>query len=243
MSEDTKPRRSIIGAIFKFCVYTVISFVLFSVGEVVALKYINPIGTPLMAGRWVQGRLGGGGATTINYTWVPLDQISPNLQRAVICSEDRKFFTHHGFDWDAIQTNWDKMENGETAVKGASTISMQTARNVFLWQGRSYVRKALEAYYTVLIEFFWGKRRILEMYLNVIEMGDGIFGAEAAAQSYFHHPAKLLAPPEAALITAVLPNPRRWNPIHPTSYIRRREGAILQRMMTTPLPRKLLATK
>jgi len=247
MSDDApvKKHRSIIVRIFKFCFYAVLIFIVFSVGEVVALKYVNPIGTPLMAGRWVLGKIGMDSirADEINYQWMPLSEISPNLQRAVISSEDRKFFIHHGFDWHSIENNWDKLQEGETKVKGSSTISMQTARNVFLWQGRSWVRKGLEAYYTVLIEFFWGKKRILEMYLNVIEMGNGIYGAEAASEEYFHHPAKFLAPPEAAILTAIFPNPRRWSPVKPSPYVRRRQAIILHTMMNTALPRRLLATK
>lgn len=158
----------------------------------------------------------------------------------MISSEDKKFFSHHGFDWDAIETNWDKLQDGGKHVKGASTISMQTARNVFLWQGRSWIRKGLEAYFTVLIEFFWGKKRILETYLNVIEMGTGMYGAEAAAQNQFKTAAVNLAPPQAALIAAVLPNPRRWNASSPTPYIRRRQAIILRSMMGVSLPRTIL---
>jgi monofunctional biosynthetic peptidoglycan transglycosylase len=238
-AQGTK-HRSLFFRIIKWCVYAVLFFIGFSLIQVISLRYVNPICTPLMLGRWVSGKLSGD-SVGIDYRWKPLNEISTSLQKSVIASEDRKFFYHHGFDWDAIETNWDKLEDGQKNVKGGSTISMQTARNIFLWQGRSWVRKGLEAYYTVLIEFFWGKKRILEMYLNVIEMGSGIYGAEAASQEYFHHSANFLAPPEAALITAVLPNPRKWSPVKPTSYIKRREAIILHRMMGTPLPRKFLA--
>lgn len=235
-----KPKRSLFRRIVTWILYAMVIFFGGSVLLTVAYKWIPPPVTPLMVGRWVEYKLSGDSAG-INYQWRPLEQISPNLQRAVISSEDRKFFIHHGFDWDAIETNWDKLQEGAKKIKGASTISMQTARNVFLWQGRNYVRKGLEAYFTVLIEFIWGKKRILEVYLNVIEMGRGVYGAEAASQVHFHTHAANLPPPQAALIAAVLPNPRRWTAGKPNSYISRRQGIILRSMMGISLPRKILS--
>ena len=157
MNEGQFPNRrpSLFVRLFKFCAYSAVAFFLFTVAEVVAFKFINPPCTPLMLGRWASAKLAGEPAA-IHYAWTPLEHISPNLQRSVIASEDRKFFIHHGFDWNSIETNWDKLENGAAHVKGASTISMQTARNVFLWQGRDWVRKGLEAYYTVPSSFFGG---------------------------------------------------------------------------------------
>lgn len=235
-----KPKRSIIKRIFRWIFYSIVIFFVGTISWVIIYRWVDPPVTPLMVGRWIEYKFAGDSAG-INYQWVNLSRISPYLQRAVISSEDRKFFIHHGFDWDAIETNWDKLQDGAKHVKGASTISMQTARNVFLWQGRSYLRKGLEAYFTYLIEFFWGKKRILEMYLNVIEMGTGVYGAEAAAQVHFKTHAVNLAPPQAALIAAVLPNPRRWSAGAPTSYIRRRQAIIVRSMMGIALPKKLLA--
>jgi len=241
MSDTTQqPRPSLIKRIVRRLAYAVLIFFGGSISLVIVYRWVDPPVTPLMIGRWIEYRFSGDSAG-INYQWTPLSRISPYLQRAVISSEDRKFFVHHGFDWDAIETNWDKLQDGAKHVKGASTISMQTARNVFLWQGRSYVRKGLEMYFTWLIEFFWGKRRILEVYLNVIEMGTGVYGAEAAAQTHFHLHAANLAPPQAALIAAVLPNPRRWSASAPTSYIRRRQAIIIRSMLSVSLPKKLLA--
>jgi monofunctional biosynthetic peptidoglycan transglycosylase len=172
--------------------------------------------------------------------WVPIDKISKQLQRAVISSEDQNFVEHHGFDFDAIGKAYDYNKNkkgGKPAI-GASTISQQTAKNVFLWQGRTYIRKALEAYFTVLIELIWSKERILEVYLNVIEMGDGIYGAEAASQIYFHVPAKQLSRQQAAAIAAILPNPRRWNAAKPNGKLRYKINKIVSRMPKAKLPKK-----
>ena len=154
----------------------------------------------------------------IRHQWVPISKISPNLTMAVIASEDNKYMQHFGFDFDAIRVATRHNSRSRHAL-GASTISQQTAKNIFLWPKRNYIRKGIEAYFTILIETFWGKKRIMEMYLNEIEMGDGIFGAEAASQFYFHKPALRLSREEAALIASVLPNPRRWRPDKPTQYI------------------------
>ena len=149
--------------------------------------------------------------------WMPIEKVSPNLLKAVISAEDQKFFSHDGFDWLAIEYAIQTNLTTDRKV-GASTISMQTARNVFLWQGRTWLRKLLESYFTVLIEIFWSKQRILEVYVNVIEWGDGIFGCEQAAQTYFKHSSKIISPVESAWMAAVLPLPlhrtRRPTPAH-----------------------------
>lgn len=172
--------------------------------------------------------------------WVSMDKISIHLQRAVISSEDQNFVNHHGFDFEAIEKayTYNKNKTGSKPAHGASTISQQTAKNVFLWQGRTYVRKALEAYFTVLIEIIWSKERILEVYLNVIEMGDGIYGAEAASQHYFRVSAKNLSKKQAAAIAAILPNPRRWNAAKPNGKIKYKINKILARMPKAQLPKK-----
>jgi monofunctional biosynthetic peptidoglycan transglycosylase len=148
---------------------------------------------------------------------------------AVIASEDQNFMHHHGFDWGAIQRAIDYDENGKR-LRGGSTLTQQTAKNLFLWQDRTLIRKGFEAYFTVLLEAFWTKRRILETYLNIVEFGDGIYGVEAAAQHYFHKPARRLTAEEAALLAAVLPNPHRYKANAPSSYVRGRQHWILQQM-------------
>lgn len=182
--------------------------------------------TPLMVLRRIEGE-------GLRKQWVDYDQLSPNLRRAVIASEDARFCHHHGFDWGAIDEAWDGYEAG-ARLRGASTITQQTAKNLVLWPGGEWLRKVVEIYPTVLLELLWPKRRILQTYLNIIEWGPGIYGAEAAARIYFDRSARLLTAPEAALMAAVLPNPRRWSPAKPTDYIRSRAATILARMGSAP---------
>jgi len=161
--------------------------------------------------------------------WVSLEQISPHLQLAVACSEDQNFLEHYGFDFGAIEKAVE--HNGKNKRKrGASTISQQTAKNVFLYEGRNWVRKGFEVYFTFLLELFWSKERIMEVYLNVAEFGDGVYGAESASQEFFHISAKKLSRQQAALLAALLPAPRRFSAIRPSPYIRGRQGWILKQM-------------
>jgi len=164
-----------------------------------------------------------------SHDWVPIDHISKNLQKAVIASEDGRFLTHHGFDFEAIQKAMENNEQGKK-LKGGSTISQQTAKNVFLWQGRSYLRKGLEAYFTVLIELIWGKERIMEVYLNSIEMGDGVYGAQAACQYWYRKDATSLTKIHAAGIAAILPNPRKYKATNSSAFINRRKSRIVKHM-------------
>jgi monofunctional biosynthetic peptidoglycan transglycosylase len=166
---------------------------------------------------------------TLKHDWVSLEEISPKLQLAVVCSEDQNYLKHFGFDWGAIEKAMKANETGKK-LRGGSTISQQTAKNVFLWPGRSYIRKAFEAYFTLLIEIFWSKERIMEVYLNSIEMGNGVYGAEAAAQHWFKKKAANLTKDDCAAITAVLPNPRKYVANPPTSYISKRKEWIKQQM-------------
>ena len=161
--------------------------------------------------------------------WVSIDNISKHMPQAVYAAEDQKFLEHNGFDWKAMEEAWEKNKKGKR-IKGASTISQQTAKNVFLWPSRNLVRKGLEAYFTFLIETIWTKERIMEVYLNVIEMGPGIYGIEAASQTFYNRPASKLTRQQAAMIAAVLPNPIRWSPAKPTGYIRGRQSWILRQM-------------
>jgi len=161
--------------------------------------------------------------------WESFEHISPNLQLAVVCSEDQNFIEHNGFDFEAIDKALD-YNSTHKKKRGASTISQQTAKNVFLWTGRSWIRKGFEVYFTFLIETIWSKHRIMEVYLNVIEMGDGIYGAQAASQIFFHKDAKYLTKGEAALIAAVLPNPRKFSVTKPSTYTRKRQGWIVHQI-------------
>jgi monofunctional biosynthetic peptidoglycan transglycosylase len=164
----------------------------------------------------------------INKTWKNIEDISPHMVAAAIASEDNNFLGHSGFDLVAIEDAISEYRQGKRRrQRGASTISQQTAKNVFLWQGRSWLRKGLEVYFTFLIENLWSKKRIMEVYLNVIEMGDGIYGAEAASQTYFHISAKKLSKWQSALITACYPNPRKRNPAKPSAYVTKRANQIL----------------
>jgi monofunctional glycosyltransferase len=181
--------------------------------------------TPLMVLRSIEGE-------GLERQWVGYDQLSPNLRRAVIASEDARFCLHHGFDWTEIDAALSDYESG-AHLRGASTITQQTAKNLFLWPG-GWLRKIVEIYPTVLLELLWPKRRILETYLNIVEWGPGLYGAEAASRDYFGRPARLLTVPEAALMAAVLPNPRRWSPVKPTEYIRSRAVTIQARMAAAP---------
>lgn len=192
------------------------------VGLVLLYRVVPPPFTPLMAERWVAH-----GAVTKH--WVPLAAISPNLVRAVIASEDSKFCSHHGFDWDAIDHALAKDAAGDK-VRGGSTISQQTAKNLFLLPDRTWTRKGIEAAFTVLLEELWPKRRILEAYLNVAEWGPQRFGVEAASRAEFGKPASALSIPEAARLATVLPNPRRYHAGKPGPYVSRQSKVVAARM-------------
>jgi len=203
-------------------------FFVISILSVFVFKWVPVPSTPLMVTRAIDNKLDGNDMIC-SHDWVPLEEISTNLQKAVIASEDANFLTHHGFDFKAIQKAMESNEKGKK-LKGGSTISQQTAKNVFLWQGRSYLRKGLEAYFTVLIELIWGKERIMEVYLNSIEMGNGVYGAQEAARHWYSTTAKDLTPQQAAGIAAILPNPRKFKASNSSAYINRRKDKI-QRVM------------
>lgn len=195
---------------------------------VLAYRFINPPITWLMVQRGFE-RKADGKKWKMEKNWLSLDELSSNLKRAAIAGEDANFLTHNGFDFEAIEKAYQKNQVGNS-MRGGSTISQQTAKNVFLWPGRSYVRKGFEAYFTILIELLWGKERILEVYLNVIETGDGIYGADAATRLYYGKSAESLTKRQAALLIAVLPNPLRWSPAKPTRYINYKQRLILANM-------------
>lgn len=197
-------------------------------------RFVNPPVTPLMMIRVVE-QLADNEKPAMQKDWVSIEEISSNMKLAVIASEDNNFESHFGIDFKAIQKA-NKLNKKGKKLRGASTISQQTAKNVFLWPARTWVRKGLELYFTGLIEVFWSKKRIMEVYLNVIEMGDGIYGVEAAAQTYFNKPAAKLSRSEASAIAAVLPNPRRWRPDRPTPYIQKKKGWIQWNMNNVVKP-------
>jgi monofunctional biosynthetic peptidoglycan transglycosylase len=206
----------------------VVCFLVLSIVTVILYRWIPVPVTPLMIIRCVEQKIDGK-KLMLNKEWEPLENISPNMQLAVVCSEDQNFVRHSGFDFDAIDRAL-KYNEHHRRKHGASTISQQTAKNVFLWSGRSWVRKGFEVYFTFLIECLWSKERIMEVYLNVIETGDGIYGAQAASTVFFHKNATNLSKGEAALIAAVLPNPVHFSIARPSGYILRRQGWIIHQM-------------
>ncbi len=199
-----------------------------SVFFVILFRFVPVPFTPLMAIRSAEN-LTSGKTNYFSHDWEPIENISPHLQRAVIASEDAKFLTHNGFDTDAISQAFKANKNGKK-LRGGSTISQQTAKNVFLWPGRSWVRKGFEAYFTVLIEIFWSKERIIEVYLNSIEMGNGVYGAQAASRHWYAKDASDLSKREAAGIAAILPNPRKYRASGSSNYINRRKNRIERHM-------------
>ena len=214
--------------IIDFIKKIIIVFIVFSVFSVILFRWISVPITPLMLFRnskyWVQGK-----KAPFAHQWISLTKMSANLPKAVIVSEDQKFLKHFGFDVEAIEKAYEKNKKSKH-IKGASTISQQTAKNVFLWPERSYVRKVFEVYFTFLIETFWSKKRIIEVYLNSIEMGNGVFGAEAASEHWFRKPASKLTLYEAASIAAILPNPRKFKATNSSQYIEGRKKWILNQM-------------
>ena len=212
----------------RFLLWFFVGFILLSVLSVILFRYVPVPVTPLMLIRCGQQQMAGK-PLAMYKNWQPLDKISPHLQLAVVASEDQNFLSHMGFDVKAIKED---IEYNKThkIKRGASTISQQTAKNVFLWPSRSFVRKGFEVYFTFLIELIWSKERIIEVYLNVIEMGDGVYGAEAASQYYFKKHAKDLTPYQAACIASIVPDPIKWKLSNPPSFVVARQNWILQQM-------------
>lgn len=211
--------------VFGFLFKIVLWFLFLSVFVVLLYRWIPIYYTPLMAIRSIENNF----KVERKHQWVPIEQIASSLQLAVICSEDQNFLTHNGFDLEAIEKAYKNNKAGKR-LKGASTISQQTAKNVFLWPQRSWLRKGLELYFTFLIETIWSKERILEVYLNSIEMGNGVYGAEAAATHWYGKTSKKLTQQEAASIAIILPNPRKYNPKKRTNYLEKRKQWVLLQM-------------
>ena len=210
--------------------WTVVAFLGSTILAVVALRFLPVYFTPLMFIRCYE-QMTEGKSLKMKHHWVPLNKISPSLPMAVMASEDAKFLKHHGFDYQAIEHAAERnRKHPEKRKLGASTISQQTAKNVFLWPGRSWVRKGFEVYFTALIELMWPKERIMEVYLNSIEMGDGIYGADAVAEEHFGTDALSLTKAQCALIAATLPNPRKFSSKNPSAYMLKRQARIMREM-------------
>lgn len=219
--------------VLRFFIRLVTYFIAFSIAWVLIYRFINPPVTWLMIQRNFENSEIP--KKVIKRKWINYEDISRNLKLAAIASEDARFMQHSGFDTKAINQAFQRNQSGEP-IRGGSTISQQTAKNVFLWPHRSWLRKGFEAWFTILIEALWGKERILEVYLNVIEMGPGVYGAEAAAQFYYGKSAVSLTKRQAALLAAILPNPRVWSPNRPTNFINRKTNTILRYMPYSKIP-------
>jgi monofunctional biosynthetic peptidoglycan transglycosylase len=207
------------GLLRRVLVWLFVVVVAVPVGLTVIYRFVPPPITFLMVQRMFEGH-------GLHRQWRPLSQMSPALPRAVIAAEDQRFCEHRGFDFNAIEKAMKHNERRPNRIRGGSTISQQAAKNVFLWPQRSYVRKGLEAYFTVLIETLWGKRRIMEVYLNTVEWGPGVYGAEAAARRNFGVGANHLSPAQAARLAAILPSPLKWRAARPGPYVQRRSRKV-----------------
>jgi monofunctional biosynthetic peptidoglycan transglycosylase len=224
-----KKIKFILKWVFRFFIF----FLIFTIIPVISYKFIHPPATPLMFLRALDMKADGN-SVNLSYKWIPIKEMSPYLFQAAIAAEDDRFLTHNGFDLDAMELAFESNQKNEKRIKGGSTISQQTAKNVFLWPHRDYLRKGLEAWFTVLIEQIWGKERIMEVYMNVVELGDGIFGVEAASQKYFKKSAAKLTRNEAAALVAVLPNPHIYKVLNPSAYTLQYRNAIETRMVFIP---------
>lgn len=224
-----KKNKNIFRRILRFIKFAAIIFFASSILSIVIFRWVNPPVTPLMLIRSIQQKFDGK-EMKLKKQWVNYDKISPNIVQALVTSEDQKFKDHFGFDFKAIEKVQELNEKENEVKKGGSTISQQTAKNVFLWPNRDWIRKGFETYFTFLMEVFWSKKRIMEVYLNIIEMGDGIYGIEAASQEYYKKSADKLTKREAASIAAIVPAPRKWSPIAPSPRVKHKIQWILAKM-------------
>ena len=222
-SNNNTPLKTFLQKLWKWTKRIFLWVFIFQLFYIILLKWVNPPITITQLVSWVSGH-------GLKRDYVGRNSISPNGRLAVIASEDQLFPDHNGFDWKSIKKAMKYNEKKPGRIRGGSTISQQVAKNVFLWQGGGYFRKGLEVYFTFMIELLWGKKRIMELYLNVIEMGDGIFGIEMAANKYYNKPAKNLSKQEAAMIAACLPNPKRYKVKPPSSFVAARSRVIMQQM-------------
>ncbi len=227
-SEAAAPHRRGSHRLRRLVALTLVFLVFAPAIPVALLRFLPPLASAMMVQRWWSARVEGRDLE-LQYEWVSSGEIARSLRASVVASEDQRFYEHAGFDWKELRNAVDDWRDGDS-LRGASTISQQVAKNLFLWPGRSFVRKGLEAWFTLWIEWLWPKERILEVYLNIAELGDGVFGAEAAARRYFKHPAAKLVPHESALLAAMLPSPLRSNPLNPSEYLRKRQRWILRQI-------------
>ncbi len=218
--------------IVKCLVRIILLFFIASILSVLIYSFAPVFITPLMLIRATE-QVFDGRWPVMHKRWVSIDEISPYMVQAVMAGEDQKFTSHWGFDFESMKKAYMYNKKGKK-IRGGSTISQQTAKNVFLWPSRSYIRKVFEAYFTLLIELFWSKERIMEVYLNVIETGDGLYGVEMAARKYFKKSSKKLTRSEAATIAACLPNPRKYTPLSNSTFVQKRKGFILRYMKYMP---------
>lgn len=218
-------RRSLPRRVTRWLLLLIAGWLILSVLAVVILRFVPPPTSAVMIGDWLDAKTSGRQESGLRYRWTPLARISAALPISLVAAEDQKFPTHHGFDFDAIQSALADADEGER-LRGASTISQQVAKNLFLWNGRSFVRKGLEAYFTVLIETLWPKRRILEVYANIAQFGEGIYGVGAASERFFRTSPAQLDARQSALLAAVLPNPVRLRVDKPSAYVLRRAAWI-----------------
>lgn len=214
--------------IFKILLWAFVIFFALTLFPVVLYKFVHPPVTPLMVIRGFESD------SKTDYKWISIDKMSPYLFQAALAAEDDRFMEHNGFDFRAIKLAYKSNVKNDKTTKGGSTISQQTAKNVFLWPNRDYVRKGLEAWFTVLIELVWGKERIMETYMNVVEFGPGVYGVEAASLKYFKKHASKLNQYEAASLISVLPNPNIYKVLNPSAYTQRYRNAIVYRMSYIP---------
>ncbi|MBS4033007.1 MAG: monofunctional biosynthetic peptidoglycan transglycosylase [Ignavibacterium sp.] len=229
MTAKTKislPKRvqAVIKALFKMVLF----FIVISVAGVFLLRWVNPVTSSIMVQRKIEALLNGN-FTSLSYIWIDYDDLTPELPIAIVAAEDQNFPNHHGFDFDQIEKALDQHKRGGR-LRGASTITQQVAKNLFLWEGKSFIRKGIEAYFTILIELLWSKKRILEVHLNIAEMGDMIFGAGAASIMYFKKTPDKILRSQAALLAAVLPNPLRYSALRPSNYVLRRQSWIIRQI-------------
>jgi monofunctional glycosyltransferase len=219
------PRKSLARRLFRWSGIALALWFIASLLLVLILRFVPPPTSAFMLGRRIDAMLDSEPGFRLSYRWTPIAKVSTNLPIALVAAEDQKFPTHHGFDVEAIQTALADAEEG-ARLRGASTISQQVAKNLFLWNGRSFVRKGFEVYFTVLIEALWPKQRIIEVYLNIAEFGNGIYGVGAASERYFRTSPAQLNPHQCALLAAVLPNPRKFHVDRPSDYVQRRANWI-----------------
>jgi len=222
-------RRPVFRRLLRWLALVALAWLALTWLAVLAMRFVPPATSAVMVERQLGAWLHHDTSFHLHHHWVPWSQVSPYVPLAMVAGEDQKFPFHHGFDFDSIHQAIDAADEGKR-LRGASTISQQTAKNLFLWEGRSFVRKGLEAYFTVLLEATWPKRRILEVYMNIAELGDGIYGVGAASDAYFHQPPSRITPAQAARLAAVLPSPRRFRVDRPSAYVQGRADWIERQM-------------